>query len=172
MIVGQQPTTRLTPDDIKDLVASLQDITATLAGADPTDKAVVYAEMGTDITNHQDGRVVVASRPHPVASPSSGTAGTQTDSPKAGPRCRRSVPIVDYTDSGVGDVVRCRVRCGDDSQLRRSLLHVAQGNTGIKRSRDERVPKRSPVAPTRPQVGWSAQRCYGEESDRWPTGWT
>jgi len=47
-------------------VASLQDITATLAAADTADKAKVYAEMGIDITYHQDGRVVVESRPHIV----------------------------------------------------------------------------------------------------------
>lgn len=37
--------------------------TATLAAADPADKARVYAEMGIDIIYHQDGRVVVESRP-------------------------------------------------------------------------------------------------------------
>jgi type II secretory pathway pseudopilin PulG len=67
-MLGQQPTTRLTPEDIKALVASLRDITATLAAADPTDKAAVYAEMGIDITYHQDGRVVVESRPRVVES--------------------------------------------------------------------------------------------------------
>jgi hypothetical protein len=46
----------------------LQDITATLAAADPADKAKVYAEMGIDITYHQDGRVVVESRPRVVES--------------------------------------------------------------------------------------------------------
>ena len=52
----QQPTTRLTSDDIKGPVASLRDITATLAAADPAEKAKVYAEMGIDVTYHQDGR--------------------------------------------------------------------------------------------------------------------
>jgi hypothetical protein len=55
-LLGRTPTTTLTAEDIKALVASLQDITATLAAADPTDKAKVYAEMGIDITYHQDGR--------------------------------------------------------------------------------------------------------------------
>ena len=67
-MLGQQLTTRLTPEDIKALVASLRDITATLAAADPTDKAAVYAEMGIDVTYHQDGRVVVESRPRVVES--------------------------------------------------------------------------------------------------------
>jgi len=66
-LLGRTPTTKLTADDIKALVASLQDITATLAAADPTDKATVYAEMGLDITYHQDGRVV-ESRPRVVES--------------------------------------------------------------------------------------------------------
>jgi len=67
-LLGRTPTTRLTADDIKALVASLQDITATLAVADPADKAKVYAEMGIDITYHQDGRVVVESLPRVVES--------------------------------------------------------------------------------------------------------
>lgn len=45
--LGRTPTTRLTPEDVKALVASLRDITATLAAADPSDKAKVYAEMGS-----------------------------------------------------------------------------------------------------------------------------
>ncbi len=58
-----QPTTRLTKEDIKALVASLRDITATLTEADPADKAAVYAEMGITVTYQQDGRVLVESRP-------------------------------------------------------------------------------------------------------------
>ena len=45
-LLGRTPTTRLTAEDVKALVASLQDITATLAAADPEDKAQVYTEMG------------------------------------------------------------------------------------------------------------------------------
>ena len=67
-LLGRTPTTRLTAEDVKALVASLQDITATLAAADPADKARVYAEIGIDITYHQDGRVVVESRPRVVGS--------------------------------------------------------------------------------------------------------
>jgi hypothetical protein len=67
-LLGRTPATKLTTEDIKALVASLQDITATLAAADPADKAKVYAEMGIDITYHQDGRVVVESRPRVVQS--------------------------------------------------------------------------------------------------------
>ncbi len=67
-LLGRTPTTRLTSEDVKAVVASLQDITATLAAADPADKAKVYAEMGIDITYHQDGRVVVESRPRVVES--------------------------------------------------------------------------------------------------------
>jgi len=36
--------------------------------ADPADKAKVYAEMGIDVTYHQDGRGVVESRPRVVES--------------------------------------------------------------------------------------------------------
>jgi site-specific DNA recombinase len=67
-LLGRTPPTGLTPEDVKALVSSLQDITATLAAADPADKAKVYAEMGIDITYHQDGRVVVESRPRVVES--------------------------------------------------------------------------------------------------------
>ena len=61
--LGNKPTTRLTKDDVKALVASLRDITATLAAADPTDKAAVYEEMGIKVTYHQDGQVLVEARP-------------------------------------------------------------------------------------------------------------
>ena len=54
-LLGRTPATRLTAEDVKALVASLQDITATLAAADPADKAKVYAEMGIDIIYHQAG---------------------------------------------------------------------------------------------------------------------
>jgi site-specific DNA recombinase len=67
-LLGRSPTTRLNAEDVKALVASLQDITAALAAANPADKAKVYAEMGIDITYHQDGRVVVESRPRVVES--------------------------------------------------------------------------------------------------------
>jgi hypothetical protein len=67
-LLGRTPTAKLTAEDIKALVASLQDITATLAAADPSDKAKVYAEMGIDITYHPDGPVVVESWPRVVES--------------------------------------------------------------------------------------------------------
>lgn len=59
--IGRTAATRLTAEDIKALIAGLQDITATLAAAGPADKAKVYAEI--DITYHQDGRVLIESRP-------------------------------------------------------------------------------------------------------------
>ena len=62
-----EASTQLTKDDVKALVASLRDITATLAAADPTDKAAVYEEMGIDVTYHQDGQVLVESRPRVVS---------------------------------------------------------------------------------------------------------
>ena len=65
-LLGDKPTTRLTKDDIKALVAGLRDITATLAAADPADKAAVYTEMGIEVTYHHDGRVLVESRPRVV----------------------------------------------------------------------------------------------------------
>ncbi|MGI8518721.1 MAG: hypothetical protein ACR2ME_10380 [Acidimicrobiia bacterium] len=43
--------------------ASRRDITATLAQADPADKAAAYAEMGIEVTYHHDGRVLIESRP-------------------------------------------------------------------------------------------------------------
>ena len=67
--------THLTKDDIKALVASLRDITTTLAAADPTDKAAVYEEMGIDVTYHRDGRVLVESRPRVV---NDGVGGAST----------------------------------------------------------------------------------------------
>ncbi len=65
--LGNKPSTQLTKDEVKALVASLRDIAATLAAADPTDKAAVYEEMGIDVTYHQDGRVLVESRPRVVS---------------------------------------------------------------------------------------------------------
>jgi site-specific DNA recombinase len=65
-LLGVQPTTHLTRDDVKALVASLRDITATLAHADPVDKSAVYNEMGITITYNHDGRVLVESRPRVV----------------------------------------------------------------------------------------------------------
>jgi len=82
-VLGNKPTTQLTKHDVKALVASLRDITATLAAADPTDKAAVYEEMGIDVTYHQDGRVLVESRPRVV---SDGVGGaTQTLTPRGAP---------------------------------------------------------------------------------------
>jgi hypothetical protein len=78
-LLGRTSTARLTAEDIKALVASLQDITASLAAADPADKARVYAEMGIDITYHQDGRVVVESRPRVVESSVGEPTGDPTD---------------------------------------------------------------------------------------------
>jgi hypothetical protein len=86
-LLGRTPTTRLTAEDVKALVASLQDITATLAAADPADKAKIYAEMGIDITYHHDGRVIVESRPRARLS---SLAKANCNGPAlAGPRCRR-----------------------------------------------------------------------------------
>lgn len=74
-ILGQ-PVHRLTKDDIKALVASLKDITSALAGADPGDKASVYAEMGITITYHADGRVLLESRPGVVNNSVGGASST------------------------------------------------------------------------------------------------
>jgi Rad3-related DNA helicase len=78
-LLGRTSTTKLTAEDIKALVASLQDITGTLAAADPADKARVYAEMGIEITYHQDGRVVVESRPRVVESGVGEPSGDESD---------------------------------------------------------------------------------------------
>ena len=67
-LFGRTSTTRLTAEDVKALVASLQDITATLAAADPAGEAKVYAEMAIDLTYHQGDRVVIESRPRVVES--------------------------------------------------------------------------------------------------------
>ena len=66
ILLGVQPTTQLTADDIKTLVAALREITATLAHADPADKSALYAEMGVTVTYNHDGRVLVESRPRVV----------------------------------------------------------------------------------------------------------
>jgi len=55
--VFQRFSLTLTKDDVKALGASLRDITATLAAADPTDKAAVYEEMGIDVTYHPEGSI-------------------------------------------------------------------------------------------------------------------
>jgi len=84
---GVSPSSPLTAEDIKALVASLQDITGALAAADPADKAKVYAEMGIDITYHQDGRIVVESRPGVVES----SVGERTLLPRSGRIPNRAV---------------------------------------------------------------------------------
>jgi site-specific DNA recombinase len=61
-ILGSPPTKA----NIKAMLTSLRDITATLAQADPTDRAAVYAEMAIQITYHKDGRVLLESRPRVV----------------------------------------------------------------------------------------------------------
>jgi len=101
-LLGRTPATRLTAEDVKALVASLQDITATLAAADPADKAKVYAEMGIDIIYHQAGRVVVESRRVWLSR-----------------WCRRTVPRADYTDAGAGDCLR-GLRAASTVRTRRS----------------------------------------------------
>jgi hypothetical protein len=55
-LFGWTPTTELTVEDVKALVASLQDIATTLVAAEPADEAKVYVEMGIGITHHQNGR--------------------------------------------------------------------------------------------------------------------
>ncbi len=60
----KSPNAKLTKDDVRALVTSLQDIVATLADADADDRAEVYAELGISLTYHRDGRVLVESRPH------------------------------------------------------------------------------------------------------------
>ena len=76
--LGVKESTRLTKDDIRTLVASLRDITATLAATDPTDKAAVYEEMGIDVTYHQNGQVLVESRPRVVSDGVGGASRTLT----------------------------------------------------------------------------------------------
>lgn len=49
-MLGATRTSTITAEDVKTMVASLQDFRATLAAADPAEKATVYAEMGIDIT--------------------------------------------------------------------------------------------------------------------------
>lgn len=66
-MLGVAPTSTVTAEDIK-APASLRDITASLAAADPKEKAQVYAEMGLNATYHADGRVVVESRPRRLRS--------------------------------------------------------------------------------------------------------
>lgn len=61
-------------------MASLQDITSTLAEADP-DKAAVYAEMGIEVTYHANGRVLLESRPGVVSDGVGGPTPTLTTPP-------------------------------------------------------------------------------------------
>lgn len=64
--VANSTGAKLTTADVKALVASLKDIVATLADADPTDKAAVYRELGIHLTYNHDGRVLVEARPRVV----------------------------------------------------------------------------------------------------------
>ena len=64
-LLGVEPTTKLTVDDVKAMVAGLRDITRSLALADPKLKAAAYAELGVTVTYHQEGRALLESRPQP-----------------------------------------------------------------------------------------------------------
>ena len=44
-LLGAEPTTKLTVEDVKAMVAGLRDITRSLAQADPKIKAAAYAEL-------------------------------------------------------------------------------------------------------------------------------
>ncbi len=67
-ILGVKPTSTVTPEDIKALLASLKDIAATLANADPKDKAEAYAEMGLELTYHSDGQLILEAMPRRLRS--------------------------------------------------------------------------------------------------------
>lgn len=81
-LVDAAPAPKLTKNEIKALVASLHDMVAVLAEADPADKATVYAELGISMTYHPDGRVLVESRP--ACSRVSVGGATRTPSPRPG----------------------------------------------------------------------------------------
>ena len=97
---GPSPTTRLTVEDVKALVACLQDITAMLAAAAPADKSKVYTEMGIDITYHQDGRVVVESRPRVVSLVSERGLEPPRDNVPLGPQPSASTNSATPTERG------------------------------------------------------------------------
>lgn len=59
-LLGAQPSTRITADDIK---AMLTSITRSLARADLDIKAAAYAKLGITVTYHADGRALLESRP-------------------------------------------------------------------------------------------------------------
>ena len=85
-MLGRTPSIAITPDDpqVTGITLANLDVSAEttsisrrppqqnrtenlLAGADPADKAAVYEEMGIDVTYHQDGRILVESRPRVVS---------------------------------------------------------------------------------------------------------
>lgn len=57
------PGGTLTSEQVKALVRHLRDVVAVLADADPADKAVLYRELGIELTYHADGRVRVEALP-------------------------------------------------------------------------------------------------------------
>ena len=67
------PAEKLTRAEVKALVTGLRDVVATLARAEPADKAIMYAELGVRLTYHPDGRVLVESRPCTQVSVGGGT---------------------------------------------------------------------------------------------------
>lgn len=62
-LLGAQPSTRITVDDVKAMLAGLRDLTRSLGQADATVKAAAYAELGITVTYHADGRALLESRP-------------------------------------------------------------------------------------------------------------
>jgi hypothetical protein len=83
-LLGVEPTTKLTVQDVKAMVAGLRDITRALAQANPAIKAAAYAELGITVTYHQEGRALLESRPQPsgVADARVG-GGTRTLTPRS-----------------------------------------------------------------------------------------
>ena len=77
-LLGLEPTTTLTADDVKAMLASLCSITRSLALADPEIKAAAYAELGISVTYHADGRALLESRPR-----IDGVAGVGVGGPRA-----------------------------------------------------------------------------------------
>jgi hypothetical protein len=51
-------------------------------------------------------------------------AETRTDRPLAGPRCRRSDPLADYTGTGAGDVVHDQLTTRAAQRLRPPACHT------------------------------------------------
>ena len=62
-LAASSPSGEITRNEARALVEAVDDLTRAIADASPADKAILYRELGIELTYHPDGRVLVEARP-------------------------------------------------------------------------------------------------------------